>query len=109
MNTELLTNPLVKAAIEAMNARDRQGWLRLFADGAALSDDGYLRDLIHWSDHELFGKHKSYLKSINRVEDNGLSIYGTFYSDRWGEFETFMRFNIFDNQITRLDLGQVNG
>jgi hypothetical protein len=108
MSTAQFTNPVVKAAIEAMNGGDRQGWFKLFAKGAMLTDDGTVREFTHWSDSELFGKRKAYLMSIDRVEDDGLSIYGKFHSDRWGEFDTFMKFTIQDNKIIRLDVGQVN-
>jgi hypothetical protein len=107
MNIELLTNPLVKAAIEAMNARDRQSWFNLFASDVTLTDDGNANDFTQWSDSELFGEDKAYLMSIDRVENNGLTIYGKFHSDRWGEFDTFMKFKIQDNKITQLDVGQV--
>jgi hypothetical protein len=107
VNTEQLTNPLVKAAIEAINAADRQAWFALFANGAVLTDDGNVKELIQWSDGEFFGKSKAYVKSIDRVEDNGLTVYSKFHSDRWGEFDTFMKFKIQDNKITRLDVGQV--
>jgi hypothetical protein len=109
MNTEQLTNPLVKAAIEALNARDRQGWFSLFASDTTLTDDGNVREFTQWSDSELFGNDKAYLMSIDRVEDNGLTIYGKFHSGRWGEFDTFMKFKVQDNKIIRLDVGQVDG
>ena len=105
LNTEGL-NPLVKAALEAMNAHDRQGWLSLFAPDAKLSDDGEAHDLIEWADRDLFGKDKAYLMSVDRVEDGGLTFYGRLHSDRWGEFETFMKFQISGGKITRLDVGQ---
>lgn len=107
MDTTRLTNPLVKAAIEALNARNRQGWFDLFAKDVTLTDDGSARDFTHWSDSEFFGKDKTYLKSIDHVEDDGLTIYGRLHSDKWGEFDTFMKFKIHDNKIIRLDVGQV--
>jgi hypothetical protein len=107
MDTEQLTNPLVRAAIEALNAGDRQAWLSLFALGAALTDDGNAREFTRWSESELFGESKTTLASIDRVEDNGLTIYGKLHSESWGEFTTFMKFTILGNKITRLDVGQV--
>jgi hypothetical protein len=98
----------VKAALEAMNAHDRQGWVNLFATGATLTDDRGEQEFTQWSDSELFGNDKAYLMSIDRVEDDGLTIYGMFHSDQWGEFETFMRFKIQDNKIIQLDVGQVS-
>jgi hypothetical protein len=40
MNTDALTNPTVKAAIEALQKGDRQAWAALFEAGAKLYDDG---------------------------------------------------------------------
>jgi hypothetical protein len=107
MNTDLLTNPLVKAAIQALNAHDRDGWFKLFADDTALTDDGNQHDFRQWADREFFGSSKTYLKSIDRVEDNGLTLYGRLHSDQWGEFDTFMKFQVHGDKITLLDVGQV--
>lgn len=106
MNLDELSNPLVKAAIAAMRAGDRQGWLRLFAPNAVLTDDGNPRDLEQWSDSELFGASRGYLMSIDRAADDGLTIYGRFHSDQWGEFDTYLKFQIQGDRITRLDVGQ---
>lgn len=103
-NTDNL-NPVVKAAIEAMNAHDREGRFTSFADGAALTDDGNPHDFTAWSDSELFGKDKAYLKSIERVEDNGLTLCGKFHSDRWGKFDTFMKFKVQGDKIIQMDVG----
>lgn len=103
-----IENPVVRDAIRALNARDRQHWLALFADDAPLTDDGSERDLVEWSDREFFGDSRAYITTINRVEDQGRTLYAQLHSDRWGDFETFMKFEINDsNKITRLDVGQV--
>ena len=107
MNTDQLTNPLVKAAVEALNARDREGWYKLFANDATLTDDGNPHDFREWADHEFFGTSRTYLMSIDRVENNDLTLYGKLHSDQWGEFDTFMTFSIQGDKITRLDVGQV--
>lgn len=108
MNPEQLTNPLVKAAIEAMNARDRERWFGLFADDVTFTDDGSEMAFVEWSDHDLFSESKAYLMSIDRVEDDGLTVYGMFHSDQWGEFDTFLKFEIQGDKITRLDVGQAD-
>jgi hypothetical protein len=108
MDTSKL-HPTVKSAIEAMNNRERQAWFDQFASGAELSDDGHVIDLTEWSDGELFGTFKSYLATVDRVEDDGRSVYGKFHSDQWGDFDTYMRFHLDgDGKITRLDVGQMN-
>ncbi len=40
MNTNALTNPTVKAAVEALQSGDRKAWSALFEPGAKLYDDG---------------------------------------------------------------------
>src|SRR5258706_10242476 len=44
MDADQLIHPVVKAAIDAMNAVDREAWLGLFAEDAILTDDGSERD-----------------------------------------------------------------
>lgn len=106
MNVELLQHPLVKAAITAMNSQDRAAWMQLFAENTVLTDDGNRQDFVHWSDHEIFGKDTGELRTVDRQEDGGLTVYGKFRSSRWGEFNTFFRFHVQDGKIIRLDVGQ---
>jgi len=47
--------------------------------------------------------------SIDKVENNGLSLFGKFHSDRWGNFKTYFKFSLTaDGKIERLDIGQAN-
>lgn len=106
MSTQTL-HPLVNAALNAMENGDQQRWFDLFAADTVMTDDGDERDFTEWSIGELFSGDRAYLMSIDRVEDDGLTLYGLFHSDRWGNFGTFMTFQIRDNKITRLDVGQI--
>jgi ketosteroid isomerase-like protein len=106
MNVDQLSNPIVKAAIEAMNDGNRAAWFALFAPDAVLTDDDSEQDFTQWSDTELFGKDKGRVTAIDKVENNGLMLYAKFHSDKWGNFKTFMRFKVEDGKITRLDVGQ---
>lgn len=107
MNMDQLTQPQVYAAVAAMNTGNREAWTALFAPDAVLTDDGNTRNFLQWSDSELFGKGKGRLTSIDRVEDNGCTIYGTFHSDQWGTFNTFFKFHVNTaGKIDRLDVGQ---
>jgi hypothetical protein len=45
MNTDALTNPTIKAAIEALQNGDRKAWSALFQSDAELYDDGSPRSL----------------------------------------------------------------
>jgi hypothetical protein len=69
MKTDALTNPIVRAAIEALQNGNRKTWSALFEPDAELYDDGspcslkeFTRDALG---HERF-------TSIDRVENNGL-------------------------------------
>ncbi|NHQ85825.1 hypothetical protein HA050_06790 [Iodobacter sp. HSC-16F04] len=111
-----LSNPLVKTAVKAMQDNDRDTWMKVFSAKAVISDDGKERDFIQWSDSEIFGrlrayivlgKSRGYFKRIDKEENKGTSVYGYFHTDRWGEFNTYMHFKIENNQIIRLDVGQI--
>ena len=104
MKTDALTNPVIKAAIEALQNGDRKTWSALFEPEAELFDDGSPRSLKDFTrdalGHERF-------TSIDRVENNGLDLTGAFHSDRWGDFQTYFRFQLSPvGKINRLDIGQ---
>ncbi|WP_326995209.1 hypothetical protein [Chitinophaga sp. 212800010-3] len=106
MNTDKLTNDIVKKAINALQAGDKQAWTALFTADAEMFDDGRKIDLKSFSNdavgHERF-------TSIDKVENSGLDVYGRFHSDRWGDFKTYFKFHPNkDGKITRLEIGQAN-
>jgi hypothetical protein len=73
----------------------------LFCDKPELIDDENPHDFSGWSERELFGFSLAYLSSIDKVEDEGLTIYGKFHSDQWGDFKTFMRFHVENGRSAR--------
>ena len=87
MITDALTNPTVKAAIEALQRSDRGDWSALFEPNATLYDDGSPRSLETFTrdalGHERF-------TSIERVDHDGLDVVGAFHSDKWGDFRTYL-------------------
>ena len=104
MRTDLLTNPTVKAAIDALQRGDRAAWSALFEHDAKLYDDGSPRHLKKFTadalGHECF-------TSIDRVDKNGLEVIGQFHSDQWSDFKTYFRFQLsLSGKINRLDIGQ---
>lgn len=106
MDTGIIANPIVKAAIQAWQQGDRDTWLSFFAEDVVLLDDGHPRDFKTFSaqaiGHERF-------TSIDKVEDNNMSVYGKFHSDTWGSFKTFFKFHInAKGKITRLEIGQAD-
>ena len=106
MNTDNLTNPVVKNAIDALQSADKNKWFDLFIAGAELYDDGNKQNF-----KAFFAKalgHERFTK-IDKVENNGLHIYGEFHSDQWGDFKTYFKFQLNKaGKIVRLDIGQAD-
>jgi hypothetical protein len=101
-----LTQPTVRAAIEALQSGDKEAWAALFSASATLFDDGELRSLVQFTQDAL--GHERFM-SIDRVEDHGLHLTGRFPSDRWGDFDTYFKFTLGPTgMIERLDIGQAN-
>lgn len=104
MDTSKLTNHLVKDAFDAWQAGDSKKWLSFFETNAKLLDDGHPRDFQKFS-LEAIG-HERFI-SIDKVEDNGLSLFGKFHSDAWGDFKTYFKFGIGKNgKFDQLEIGQ---
>ena len=104
MITDVLTNTTVRAAIEALQKGDRKVWSALFEPDAELYDDGTPRPLQKFTDDAL--GHERFT-SIERIENNGLDVIGTFHSDTWGDFRTYFKFQLSPaGKIKRLDIGQ---
>lgn len=106
MNTDKITNPVVKRAIEALQKGDSQTWASLFSANAGFYDDGNKRDLAAFTKsaigHERF-------TSIDKVEMDGTAIFGNFHSDQWGDFKTYFKFTIDkEGKISKLEIGQAN-
>ena len=103
--TAALTNPTVKAAIDALQRGDRKAWAALFEATAELYDDGSPRSLDTFT-REAVGHER--FTAIDRVENNGLDVFGAFHSPRWGDFQTYFKFQLsLAGKVTRLDIGQV--
>ncbi len=96
MKTDALTNPVIKAAIEALQNGDRKTWSALFEPDSELYDDGSPRSLKEFT-RDAFGHER--FTSIDRVENNGLDLTGAFHSDRWGDFSDIL-------QVSALACGQ---
>ncbi len=108
VNKEKLSNTIVKAAIEALEKGDTKAWFALFTTDAELYDDGNKHDFKQFS-NSAFEKGHEHFTSIDKVENNGLDIYGHYHSDQWGDFKTYYKFHINkEGKITRLDVGQAN-
>jgi hypothetical protein len=73
MKTDALTNPTVKAAIEALQSGKGKAWSALFEPDAELYDDGNPRALKEFTRNAL--GHERFT-SIDCVENNGPDLTG---------------------------------
>lgn len=106
MNTEKLSNPIAKQAIDALQNGDKQTWFALFTADAVLFDDGNKMNFKSFFEKAL--GHERFT-SIDKVEQNGLHVYGKFHSDQWGDFKTYFKFTVnADNKISKLEIGQAS-
>jgi hypothetical protein len=106
VDTDKLANPTVRAAIRALQAGDRKAWAALFEADAALYDDGAPRSLATLT-AEALGHER--FKSLDRIENGGLDLTGSFQSEKWGDFRSYFRFRLSTSgKIQRLDIGQAD-
>jgi len=106
MMTDSLTNPTVKAAIEALQTGDSQAWSEQFEPDVELLDDGSPRS-FHEFTRDVLGHER--FTSIDRVENNGLDLTGAFHSDHWGDSHTYFRFRLSPTgKVKRLEIGQAS-
>ncbi|WDZ99198.1 hypothetical protein [Mucilaginibacter sp. SJ] len=104
MNTEKLSNQVVKQAIEALQSGDKQAWFALFTSDAQLFDDGNKINFKSFFEKAL--GHERFI-SIDKIEQNGLHLYGKFHSGQWGDFKTYFKFTVdVDGKISKLEIGQ---
>lgn len=104
MDTNKLTNETVKRAIEALQSGNKDAWFSLFANEVAMTDDGNPKNFRSFFDNALG---KEYFNTIDRVENDGLDIYGNFSAGQWGSFDVFFKFHLDqEGKIDRIDIGQ---
>jgi hypothetical protein len=104
VDTDKLTNPTVRAAIDALQRGDSEAWAAQFEANAKLFDDGSPRSLEEFN-REAVGHER--FTSIDGVDSHGLELTGHFHSELWGDFRSYFRFQLSANgKIKRLDIGQ---
>ncbi|RKO72214.1 hypothetical protein D7322_08985 [Sphingobacterium puteale] len=104
MDLSKITNEKVKQALEMWQDGDSKTFISFFIANPKLTDDGSSRDFSNFvkeaCGHERF-------TSIDKVENNGLDIYGNFHTESWGDFKTYFKFHQnTEGKFERLDIGQ---
>lgn len=107
MDLSNIANQHVRKAIEALQSNNLTDWYACFTTDAVFTDDGQSRDFKAFFDNA-FAKGEKFL-AIDRIEDDGKSLYGNFYAGQWGTFRVFFKFQEnADGMFNRLDIGQTN-
>ncbi|MFE2924570.1 nuclear transport factor 2 family protein [Streptomyces goshikiensis] len=100
-----LSEPAVRAFVNAVNAGDRVAFQEALTPGATMSDDGSDRDVAQWADKEIFssGGHMD----VETEADGGRSLVVNYRNDTWGEMRTAWRFDVTaDGRVSRFETGQ---
>ncbi|MFI8259551.1 MULTISPECIES: hypothetical protein [unclassified Streptomyces] len=99
-----LTDPTVRAFVDAVNAGDRSAFQAVLTPGATMSDDGSDRDIAQWADKEIFSSNGH--MDVEKESDGGLSLIVDYRNDTWGEMRTAWRFVIDGGRVSRFETGQ---
>jgi hypothetical protein len=102
--TAEVTEPAIRALIDAVNAGDRDAFFATLTPDATMSDDGRDRDLRQWADRELFSGQGR--MSVDSATDGGRSLIAENTNATYGTMRTFWRFTLRDGKISRYETGQ---
>ncbi|WP_225830848.1 nuclear transport factor 2 family protein [Streptomyces sp. NK08204] len=100
-----LSDPAVRAFVNAVNSHDREGLLALLTDDATMSDDGADQELADWIDEEIFSSHGH--MEVDNESRGGRALVARYRNDTWGEMRTRWTFIVEDDgRISRFETGQ---
>jgi hypothetical protein len=99
-----ITDPAVRALIDAINAGDRTAFFAALTPDASMSDDGTERELAGWVDREIFTVN-GHLE-VESATDGGRSLVARYRNDTWGEMRTRWHFVVADGKVSRFETGQ---
>ncbi|MEV0298457.1 nuclear transport factor 2 family protein [Nocardia sp. NPDC050710] len=97
-------DPVIEEFVAALNAHDRDRFYGMLTDDATMSDDGVERNLIQWTDSEVFDSNGR--MQVETVTDGGTEFVADYTNSRWGSMRTNWRFTVRDGKITRFETGQ---
>ncbi|MFD3555677.1 nuclear transport factor 2 family protein [Streptomyces goshikiensis] len=100
-----LSEPAVRAFVNAVNAGDRAAFQEALTPGVTMSDDGSDRDVAQWADKEIFSSRGH--MDVEAEADGGRSLVVSYRNDTWGEMRTAWRFDVTaDGRVSRFETGQ---
>ncbi|MBS1659914.1 MAG: nuclear transport factor 2 family protein [Bacteroidetes bacterium] len=99
-----IPDPTVRKAIEALQDGDAGAWLSLFATDAVLYDLGNEMTAGEFIEKSIG---REYFTQIDKTEDSGLSVFGSFHTAQFGDFQVSFRFRLnATGGLCRLDVLQ---
>lgn len=103
MDLSKISNEKVQMAIAALQDGD-QKWYSFFTEKPVMTDDGNTIDFKSFFDKAL--GHEQFL-TIDKVENDGMDVYGNFKAGSWGTFKVFFKFHQnSEGKFDKLDIGQ---
>jgi hypothetical protein len=102
--TNRISDPAVRAFIDALNAGDRTAFRAALTPDATMSDDGTDRDLTEWTEREIFTT-RGHLE-VESAEDEGRRFVANYANSTWGAMRTRWRFEVRDGKVARFETGQ---
>ncbi|WP_040690557.1 hypothetical protein [Nocardia vinacea] len=97
-------DPTVQEFVSALNDNDQDRFYAILTDDATMSDDGVERNLVQWTDSEIFGSNGR--MNVESIGDNGTELVADYTNSRWGSMRTTWRFIVRDSKISRFETGQ---
>lgn len=67
IQTGKLTDPAVRAFVNAVNDGDQEAFLKILTSDATMADDGSDRDVAQWIDREIFSPGVTWTSSTSRT------------------------------------------
>jgi hypothetical protein len=99
-----VTDPAVRALIDAINHGDRDAFFAALTPDVTMTDDGTERDVAQWADREIFDSNGHL--DVESATDGGRALIANYRNDTWGTMRTSWRFTVTGNKISRFDTGQ---
>jgi hypothetical protein len=102
--TTLVTDPVVRRLIDAIDLGDRDMFFELLTSDATMSDDGTDRDLVERADRGIFSARGH--MDVESATDGGRALIADYRNDTWGAMRTTWRFTVDGDRISRFETGQ---
>jgi hypothetical protein len=104
VETNDLSDPVVRKLVEAVNAGDRNAFFALLTPDATMSDDASERNLEEWVDREIFTADGR--MEVESQSDDGRSLDVNYTNSTYGSMRTHWSFTVEGDKVKRLETGQ---